>query len=109
MEYKGYGGAIEASVDDGVLHGKLEFIQALVTYEGETVAEVKSAFEQAVDDYLADCARLHYEPELPCKGVFNVRIGHDLHLKAAVAAKELGVSLNDLVRRSIEQVTRQAA
>jgi predicted HicB family RNase H-like nuclease len=105
MQYKGYVGGIEANVDDAVLHGKLEFINALVTFEGETVALVKQAFEQAVDDYLADCAQLGYTPEVPCKGVFNVRVGHELHLKAAITAREMGVSLNDLVGRGIEQIT----
>lgn len=109
MVYKGYFGSLEPSQEDGVLHGKLEFITALVSFEGETVPEAKAAFEGAVDDYLADCARLGYTPEVPCKGVFNVRVGHDLHLRAAVAAREMGVSLNDLVRRSIEQMTKPAA
>lgn len=109
MQYKGYFGSLDASVEDAVLHGKLEFIQALVTYEGETVATAKRGFEEAVDDYLADCARLGHTPEVPCKGVFNVRVGHELHLKAAVTAREMGVSLNDLVRRSIEQLTASSA
>ena len=109
MTYKGYFGGLEPSVEDGVLHGKLEFINALVSFEGETVPEAKQAFEAAVDDYLADCARLAYTPEVPCKGVFNVRVGHELHLRAAVAAREMGVSLNDLVRRSIEQMTKPSA
>lgn len=101
LEYKGYFGSIDASVEDDVLFGKLEFISALVNYEGETVQALKAAFEEAVDDYLATCKAKGYEPELPCKGSFNVRVGHDLHLAAAVKAKELGVSLNDFVRNAI--------
>lgn len=102
MQYRGYYGSIEASVEDAVLHGKLEFINALVTYEGETVKEIRRAFEDAVDDYLAYCSERGYEPEIPCKGAFNVRVGHKTHLKAALAAREKGISLNEFVRRSIE-------
>ncbi|WP_020396624.1 type II toxin-antitoxin system HicB family antitoxin [Thiolinea disciformis] len=101
LEYKGYLGSIDASIEDGVLFGKLEFISALVTYEGETVSTLKVAFEEAVDDYLATCAAKGYEPETPCKGSFNVRIGHDLHLAAALKAKEMGISLNDFVRHAL--------
>lgn len=67
MQYKGYFGSLDTSVEGAVLHGRLEFIQALVTYEGQTVATTQRGFEEAVDDYLADCARLGYVPEQPRK------------------------------------------
>ena len=105
FEHKGYLGSIEASVEDGILFGKLVFISALVNYEGETVPELKAAFEVAVDDYLATCTEKGYEPETPCKGSFNVRVGHELHLAVAVKAKELGVSLNDFVRNAHNQAS----
>ena len=101
MEYKGYFGSINASVEDIVLYGKLEFISALVNYEGETLQELKTGFEDAVDDYLETCQAKNYTPELPCKGSFNIRVGHDLHLAAAVKAKEMGISLNEFVRNAI--------
>lgn len=52
LNYKGYTGSIETSTEDGVLFGKLESIGPLINYEGETISELKFAFEQAVDDYL---------------------------------------------------------
>lgn len=101
MQYNGYYGSAEASLEDATLYGKLEFISALVSYEGTTVQELKKAFEDAVEDYLATCRVKGYEPEIPCKGSFNIRIGHEIHLAAAVKAKELGISLNDFVRNTI--------
>jgi predicted HicB family RNase H-like nuclease len=56
LEYKGYFGSVEYSDDDDVLHGKLEFIRDLVTYEAADAKNLKRAFRQAVDDYLALCA-----------------------------------------------------
>jgi len=103
LKYKSYIGSIEASLEDNILHGKLEYISALVTYEGETVDELKAAFEEAVEDYLQICKDKGYEPEKPCKGSFNVRIGHELHLAALQKAKQQGVSLNDLVKQSISE------
>ena len=55
LEYKGYFGSIEYSNEDGVLHGRLEFIRDLVTYEGKDAKGIRAAFREAVDDYLELC------------------------------------------------------
>ena len=101
LKYKGYIGDIQVSIEDDILHGKLLYISALVTYEGQSVDEIRTAFEEAVNDYLETCEQKGYQAEVPCKGSFNVRIGHDLHLAAMVKAKEKGVSLNEFVTESI--------
>jgi len=101
FNYRGYYGSIEASPADNCLFGKLQFIRALVSYEGQTVAELEQAFQEAVDDYLADCAEAGHPPEVPCKGSFNVRVGHDLHLAASVEAARRSMTLNDLTRRAL--------
>lgn len=102
MEYKGYYGSMEASPEDGCLYGKVEFINALVNYEAETVPQLVAAFHEAVDDYLATCTQLGHEPEKPCKGSFNVRVGHELHMQAVLVAREVGVSLNDFTKLALE-------
>ncbi len=101
LQHRGYYGSIEASPEDNCLFGKLQFIRALVSYEGETVAQLSEAFRDAVDDYLATCESLGQLPETPCKGSFNVRVGHDLHLAASVAAARQCISLNDLTRQAL--------
>lgn len=103
IKHRGYYGSIEASPEDNCLFGKLQFIRALVSYEGETVAELTQAFRDAVDDYLETCETLDQEPEIPCKGSFNVRVGHDLHLAASVAATRQSITLNDLTRRALSE------
>ena len=103
LNYRGYYGSIEASPADDCLFGKLQFIRALVSYEGQTVAKLERAFHQAVDDYLADCAQAGHAPEVPCKGSFNVRVGHDLHLAASVEAARRSITLNDLTRRALAE------
>jgi len=103
MQYKGYYGSIEASPEDGCLYGKLEFISPLVNYEANNVPELVQVFHAAVDDYLATCQQLGTTPEQPCKGSFNVRVGHDIHMRAALAAREAGLTLNEFARRALEQ------
>lgn len=58
LQHRGYFGSLESSPEDKCLFGKLQFISALVSYEGRTVAELAQDFRDAVDDYLNDSAPL---------------------------------------------------
>jgi len=107
LEHRGYYGSIEVSHADNCLFGKLQFIRDLVSYEGETVAQLTEAFRAAVDDYLDTCKALERAPETPCKGTFNVRIGHELHLAANVAARQAHISLNDLTKHALKHYLAQ--
>lgn len=103
LSYKGYFGSIEVSVEDNVLHGKIQCVNDVVTYEAETPGGLKAAFEEAVDDYLDTCKQLGKSPDKPMSGTFNVRIGPELHKKAFLAAIAVNTSLNDYVRKAIEE------
>jgi len=107
LQYKGYYGSIEASIEDDCLYGKLEFIDPLVNFEGSNVKELDRAFKEAVDDYLVDCENLDREPSKPYKGSFNVRIGANLHKQAVISAREQDVNLNEFVKHSIEQAVNR--
>ena len=43
LTYKTYIGSIEVSVEDECLHGKILFIDDLITYEANTVQEIHDA------------------------------------------------------------------
>ncbi|WP_337015324.1 type II toxin-antitoxin system HicB family antitoxin [Pantoea agglomerans] len=101
MKYKGYFGSIEVSLEDGVIHGKLECINDLVTYEASTVLELKKAFEDAVDDYIETCEEVGKQPEKTMSGTFNIRIGEALHKDAYLAAKAKKLSLNDFIKNAV--------
>ncbi len=102
LEYRGYGGSVEFSREDRCLHGRIEFIEDLVTFEGVTCDEIEEAFRAAVDDYLETCKAVGKDPDKAFKGTFNVRIGPDLHKRAAVAARKTDQTLNDFVREAVE-------
>ena len=93
MSYKGYFGSVHYNDEDRVFHGKIEFIRAMVSYEGESVKGLRKAFEEAVDDYLELCNEEGLEPEKPFRGSFNVRTGSDLHRRASLLAREKGFPL----------------
>jgi len=103
MKYKGYWGSCNVSFEDGVLHGKVECINDLVTYEATTPAEIQAAFEEAVDDYLETCEVIGKEPDKVMSGSFNIRVGSDLHKKLYIESKKLGISLNDFIKKSLAQ------
>lgn len=102
--YKDYIGTIHYSTEDETFYGKIEDIVDLVSFEGQSVSEMKKAFEEAVDDYIETCKALNKEPSKPYKGSFNVRINPELHRKAARKATIEGISLNQLVEKAIEEI-----
>lgn len=55
LSYKGYLGSVAFSEQDGVFYGKVEGINGLVNFEGESVKELSEVFREAVDDYLDYC------------------------------------------------------
>ena len=97
LTYKEYSGSVDISIEDNCLHGKIEFINDLVTFEGSTPIELKIAFEEAVDRYLAYCKKTGTVPDKPFSGSFNVRTGAALHRLSAQVAASKGVSLNEHV------------
>ncbi|MEK6725669.1 MAG: type II toxin-antitoxin system HicB family antitoxin [Deltaproteobacteria bacterium] len=103
LTYKDFTGSVHFSAADEVFHGKIEGIRDLVTFEGQSVAELTTAFHEAVDDYLELCKELGKEPEKSYKGSFNVRVPFDLHRKAVEKATRLGISLNQLVQKALEE------
>ena len=94
MNYKGYVGTVEYSEEDGCLFGRIAGIQDIISYEGESVAEIRQAFEEAVDDYLEHCASTNKEPNKPYSGKFILRIDPSLHARLAAKAQASGKSLN---------------
>lgn len=103
LEYKGYLGSVDYSDADEILHGRLEFIRDLVTYEGADAKSLKAAFQEAVDDYLELCAAEGRKPDVPLKGSFNVRPGRDLHRRAMLYAQRRGINLNTVVSDALRQ------
>ena len=101
IEYKGYIGSVEFSEEDGVFHGKVQGIRALISYEGTTAQELVNDFHTAVDDYLELCKEEDIEPEKAYKGSFNVRISPDLHKKAVVYAYSQQTSLNRVMEDAL--------
>ncbi len=103
LEYKSYYADVHFSANDEVFYGKVLGINDLVSFEGDSVKELKEAFHEAVEDYLETCNELGKEPDKIYKGTFNVRIPSELHRQASLVAAVKNVSLNDFVRYAIDE------
>jgi len=104
LKYKNFIATVKYSEDDEAFIGRIEGINSVVSFEGQTVKALKSAFKEAVESYLDFCQRKGItETQKSYTGVFNVRIDSDLHRRAAIMAKIHGSSLNAFVKKSIER------
>lgn len=101
--YKGYSGSCLSSIEDECLHGRILFITDLITYEGNTIPELRASFEMAVDDYLNYCKETGKQAEKPYSGSFNVRIPPELHKELAKRASRHGMTINEFVKHAIEK------
>ena len=103
IEYKGYIGKVEFDDEAGIFHGEVINLRDVITFQGDSVAELRQAFQDSVDDYLAFCAERNEEPERPFSGTFTVRIPPELHRDISVQAKIANQSLNSWVTALLEQ------
>ena len=106
MLHKGYTARVELDDRDGIFVGRLLGIRSIISFHGETVAELRAEFEKAVDDYLAECAELGVSPEKPASGKLLLRVPPEVHTKALVVAQAAGKSLNqwatEVLQRAIQ-------
>lgn len=106
MKYKGYGAKVEFDDEAGVFHGEVLNLRDVVTFEGKNVAQLRKAFRDSVDDYLAFCASRKEEPEKPYCGRFVVRLGPSLHKAIAAKAAMSNKSLNSWVKDVLGMAAR---
>ena len=103
LTYKGYLGSVSFSEKDNVFFGKIEGINGLVNFEGESVKELTEAFHKAVDDYLEYCKEEGIEPHKSYSGSLNIRLSPEIHSRIAVLAKQAGISINAFIKSAVEK------
>lgn len=94
LTYKGYTGVIDLDIDEDILHGEVVDLKDTITFQGESVLEMKKAFQDSVDDYLDFCASEGVQPEKPFSGKFILRVGPKKHKFINKAALHSGESIN---------------
>jgi predicted HicB family RNase H-like nuclease len=94
LNYKGYTGHLEIDEEAGIIFGRVLDIRDVVTFKGETIAEVKQAFQDSIDDYLEFCQELEQDPDKPFSGKLPFRTTPEHHRKLFLAAAKAGKSIN---------------
>lgn len=101
MEYKGYRAVVQFDDEAGIFHGDVVGIWDVITFQGESVAELRQAFKDSVNHYLDFCAERGREPSKPHTGQVTINLSPDLHCAAAVAAAQSGRSLDEWLTHTV--------
>lgn len=105
MSYKGYSARVEYDDEDGIFTGRIAGIRDGVGFHADSVAELREAFHEAVEDYLEACARIGKEPQKAFSGQMMFRVKPELHRRAVVAAELAGKSLNQWAEEVLNRAT----
>jgi len=104
MTHDGYLATLEIDEEAGVIHGRVVNARAVLTFEGETLAELQQAFADTIDDYRDWCKERGVEPEKPYSGTLSLRIAPELHRRVAEQAAKLGESINQFIAERLAEV-----
>ncbi len=106
MEHKGYFAKVEFDDEANIFHGEIINLRDVITFEGESVEELRKAFIDSVEDYLEFCAERGEAPEKPYSGKFLVRVGPELHKTLVLQARKSGKSLNTWVTDTLQKTAK---
>ncbi|MEA4923115.1 MAG: toxin-antitoxin system HicB family antitoxin [Eubacteriaceae bacterium] len=98
LEYKKYYGTVEYSAEDDCLTGKIVNVDDLVMYSGDSLDELKKAFQEMVDGEIADQKKKEY------KGSLNIRLKTGQHEELALYAAGHHTSINSVIREAVLQL-----
>lgn len=104
MTYKGYTGTVEYSEEDGCLWGRVIGINDIISYEGQSIAEIRQDFQETVDWYLEDCAARGKQPDKSFSGAVMVNIEPQLQARLERQAMDAGLSFNELVSAKLSAI-----
>ncbi len=94
MNHIGYTARIEYDERDNIFVGRVLGLRSIISFHGETVAELRHEFEAAIRDFLNDCKEQGIRPEKPASGKLMLRVPPEVHGAALIAAQASGKSLN---------------
>jgi predicted HicB family RNase H-like nuclease len=106
MNHKAYTARIEFDERDNIFVGRVLGLRAMISFHGETVAELRVAFETAIEEFLRDCKEQGLRPEKPASGKLMLRVPPEVHGAALVAAQAAGKSLNQWATDVLEEAAQ---
>jgi predicted HicB family RNase H-like nuclease len=107
MMYKDYTAVVSFSAEDECLVGHLIGINDIVGFHGDSVEEVRKAFEEAVDFYLESSAQMSHEANKPIPEVM-VPIPQTLYARIAQKAEYDGIPINTVMETALQKFVQHA-
>ena len=108
MSYKGYTTSMVFDADDKIIVGRIQDIDDIISFHGESVSEFETNFHVAIESYLAASKELGAAPEKPASGKVMLRIAPEIHAAALKAAARSGTSLNKWAEGALGRAARKA-
>lgn len=109
MEYKSYLARTEFDDEANIFHGEVINIRDVITFQGQSVDELRQAFADSVEDYLAFCAERGEEPDQPFSGRFTIRLSPEQHRQVILAAEKTGKDIEVWAVEALTQAASRAA
>jgi predicted HicB family RNase H-like nuclease len=106
IEYKGYLGKIEFDDRANIFHGEVVNIRDVITFQGQSVDELRQAFEDSIEDYIEFCLERGEQPEKPFSGRFTVQLSPEEHRLVILAAAKAGKRIDSWVADVLEQAAQ---
>ena len=107
MSYKGYTASMVFDAQDKVIVGRVQDVDDIISFHGDSVKEFESNFHAAIDGYLAASKALGSAPEKPASGKVMLRIAPEVHAAALKAAARSGTSLNKWAEGALGKAARK--
>ncbi len=103
MTHREYAARIEYSDEDGCFVGHIAGIDDIVGFHAVSVAELRRAFEDAVDDYIQTCEKLNRHPQQPYFDDITLRLPPQVHTGIAAAAEVSGKSVDQWAAEALAE------
>jgi len=107
MTYRGYTARIDYDDLDRIFVGRLAGIRDMVSFHGESVSDLETAFHESVDDYVKLCDKLGQTPQKPASGKLMLRVAPEIHRAALIAAQASGQSLNQWAAQVLQNAAHR--
>ncbi|GAB6276130.1 MAG: type II toxin-antitoxin system HicB family antitoxin [Rectinema sp.] len=103
LNYKGFIGSVEYDDSAETFYGTVVNANAVMSFRGRSVGELKTSFHDVVDTYLDDCAVRGVDPEKPYNGKITLRVPPELHRRLAARAASRRTSMNNYLESILER------
>ncbi|MDQ3129232.1 MAG: type II toxin-antitoxin system HicB family antitoxin [Acidobacteriota bacterium] len=104
MKYKNYEATVRYDEEVENFYGEVINTRDVITFQGRSVEELKSEFENSVEDYLEFCRARGEEPDKPFSGDVVLHISPELHHRLYAEAKRSGKTLNSLIEENLASI-----